>query len=211
MQFPNARILIFAKAPQPGKVKTRLIPRLGESGASDFHEKCIRLVVGRRIGANLAPVVLYASPNGNAPLFIELAGRHPIQLADQQGPELGERMLSAARDSLRDADAVLLTGTDAPALNNTYLHAALAGLYEGVDVVMQPASDGGYVMLGIRSAYPALFTDMPWGSDKVAQQTRERCRSMGLRLLELPLSWDVDRPEDYDRLGAEGGLSTYRD
>jgi len=211
MQFPNARILIFAKAPQPGKVKTRLISRLGEAGASDFHEECICHVVERRSGANLAPVVLYAAPDATAPFFRGLANDYPIQLADQQGSGLGERMLSATRESLRGADAVVLTGTDAPALFNTHLRQALAYLYDGVDVVMQPAADGGYVMLGVCCAYPELFEDMPWGSNKVARLTRERCRSLELGLFELPLCWDIDRPADYDRLIAEGGLSTFRD
>jgi len=211
MQFPNARILIFAKAPQPGKVKTRLISRLGEAGASEFHEACIRHSVERRSGANLAPVVLYATPDATVPFFKELTIDYPIQLADQQGSGLGERMLSAARESLQSADAVLLTGTDAPALLNTHLQQALTRLQEGADVVMQPASDGGYVMLGARCAYPELFEDMPWGGDEVARLTRERCRLLELDLFELPLCWDIDRPEDYDRLLAQGGLSTFRD
>lgn len=211
MQFPNARILIFAKEPQPGEAKTRLIPRLGAQGACDFHAQCVRNALARRTRAQLAPVVLCAAPQAHRPFFKALAREYRLQLVDQQGEDLGQRMFNAARESLVHAEAVLLTGTDAPAMRNEHLKQALEHLYQGADVVMQAAADGGYVMLGMRSELPGLFTDMPWGSDQVAQLTRLRCRQLGKKLLELPESWDIDLPEDYDRLVGEGGLSTFRD
>jgi rSAM/selenodomain-associated transferase 1 len=209
MQFPDARILIFAKAPVPGQVKTRLAPRLNEQEAAAFHRKCVRYAVERRCVAELAPVVLYAAPSVDFPLFTELAGQWPLQLADQQGDDLGERMYRAVREQLALASAVLLTGTDAPALQNDELQQALAYLYDGADVVMQPAEDGGYVLLGLCSEQPLLFSDMPWGSDQVARLTRERCEHLGLCLVELPTSWDVDRPEDLDRLAGLERFSAY--
>jgi len=211
MQFPDARILIFAKEPQPGEAKTRLIPRLGAQGASEFHAQCVRNAVARRTGANLAPVVLYAAPNANTAFFKALARDYPLQLAKQQGDDLGERMFNAVRESLAYADAVLLTGTDAPAMRNQHFEQALEHLYRGADVVMQAATDGGYVMLGVRAALSELFADMPWGGDQVAQLTRLRCRQLGKALVDLPESWDIDVPDDYDRLVSEGGLSTFRD
>jgi len=200
MQFPDARILIFAKAPQPGRVKTRLAPCLGKQGAADFHAKCVRYAVDRLCASRLAPVVLYAAPDASADLFVELAARYPVTLATQQGDDLGERMHRACREQLGEARALLLVGADAPALQPQHLRQALALLQEGRDLVMQPAEDGGYVMLGLASDQPALFSDMPWGTDQVASATRACCGELGLSLAELPLSWDLDRPQDLERL-----------
>jgi len=210
MQFPDARILIFAKAPQAGRVKTRLVSSLGAEGAADFHRKCVRFAVAQRCSAALAPVVLYATPDTESALFTGLAAKWPLELAQQQGADLGERMYRAAREQLTTARAVLLTGTDAPALQDAHLQLALERLYDDVDVVMQPAEDGGYVMLGLRSDQPQLFDEMPWGSDQVARETRQRCASLGLTLYELPQSWDVDRPQDLDRLSGLEAFSTFQ-
>lgn len=210
MQFPDARILIFAKAPQAGRVKTRLVPLLGEQGACDFHAHCLRQAVAARCAARLAPVLLYVTPDVHHPLFSELCERYPVQLRVQHGSDLGERMNNAAIESLAEASAVLLTGTDAPALSDRQLHEALSKLSAGSDVAIQAAEDGGYVMLGLRAAQPALFTDIPWGGDEVARLTRERCHASGLALFELPLGWDIDRPRDLQRLAGMEGFEAYQ-
>jgi len=204
MQFPDARILIFAKAPQPGRVKTRLIPALGEQGAAAFHEACIRHAVQQRCAAALAPVLLYVAPHTGHPVFAELAQRYPIELRIQQGAELGQRMANAARECLDQADWVLLTGSDAPSLSNADLFEAARRLQQGGRAVMSAAEDGGYVMLGLSQPSPSLFVDMPWGSDRVAELTRARCRQQQSALQELAQRWDVDRPEDLFRLSGQG-------
>jgi glycosyltransferase A (GT-A) superfamily protein (DUF2064 family) len=120
-------------------------------------------------------------------------------------------MRNAAQASLEEANAVLLTGTDAPALRNEELLAALQVLQGGADVVMIPAEDGGYVLLGVSRDHPDLFRAMPWGGDQVAAITRERCAQAGLALVELPVCWDIDRPEDVGRLAAEiPGFAAFR-
>ena len=214
MQFPDARILFFAKAPVAGQGKTRLAPLLGAQGAADLHTACVRHTVAERCNARLArlaPVILYTTPGTSHPLFAELADRHPVAVRPQHGADLGERMRNAARDCLEEAGAVLLTGTDAPALRNEELLAALQALHGGADVVMTPAEDGGYVLLGLRGDHPGLFSAMPWGGAQVAAMTRARCAAAGLQLVELPVCWDVDRPEDLERLAAENpGFSAFR-
>ncbi len=207
MRFPDARILIFARAPVPGRVKTRLIPALGEAGACALYVRCLQDTVARVCGAGLAPVTLCCTPDADHPQFRELAVRHGLNLAVQRGADLGARMQHAATEALRHADAVVLIGSDIPPLRPLHLADALERLYRGDDLVMAPAEDGGYVLLGLRRPQPALFTAMPWGSDRVAALTRERCHAAGLRLGELETLWDLDRPEDLRRLD-QGSLST---
>ncbi len=205
MRFPDARILIFARAPLPGRVKTRLIPALGAGGACDLYRACLQRVVGMACAARLAPVTLCCAPDACHPLFAELAARWPLALRAQSGGDLGARMRHAVAAALSGADRVLLIGSDVPVLRAGHLAAALHAL-ETVDVVMNPAEDGGYVLLGLRADWSVLFTDMPWGSDRVAAETRRRCRAAGLHLHEGECLWDLDRPEDLMRLDSVPGL-----
>ncbi|EGV18768.1 TIGR04282 family arsenosugar biosynthesis glycosyltransferase [Thiocapsa marina] len=207
MRYPNARILIFAKAPIPGQVKTRLIPALGPTGAAQLACDLLERLVRRLSGAHLAPVELWCSPDPGHPLFRDLAESEGVALRTQQGEDLGERLSAAAEDALGRADAVLLVGADVPGLDADYCASALATLAES-DAVLGPAEDGGYVLLGLKAPAPTLFEDMPWGGDRVAAITRRRMASLGLRWRELASLWDLDRPEDllrYRRLDADRG------
>ncbi|UHD17317.1 TIGR04282 family arsenosugar biosynthesis glycosyltransferase [Thiocapsa bogorovii] len=198
MRYPNARILIFAKAPIPGQVKTRLIPALGPTGAAELACDLLERLVRRLSGAHLAPVELWCSPDSEHPLFRALAASAGVALRTQQGEDLGERLSTAAEDALGRADAVLLLGADIPSLDADYCASALATLGES-DAALGPAEDGGYVLLGLKAPAPALFTDMPWGGEHVAAMTRGRIASLGWRCSELPVLWDLDRPEDLMR------------
>lgn len=199
MQFSDTRILIFAKAPVLGQVKTRLIPALGEQGALDLYLQCLQQVVAQRCGANIAPVILYCTPDIQHPVFQQLTQQYALILQQQQGNDLGERMSLAVRQSLSEAKRVILTGVDAPSLTNADIQQGIQCLQQAEDVVMNPAEDGGYVMLGMRQHHADLFTDMPWGTEQVADMTRQRCEVLRLNLLELATRWDIDRPEDVAR------------
>ncbi len=109
-------------------------------------------------------------------------------------------MHHAAASALGDSDAVVLVGADCPGLGLDYMRRALDCLEQGADAVVGPAEDGGYVLLGLKRAAPELFHDMPWGSDQVLTKTRQRLRKLGWRWLELSVLWDLDRPEDLERL-----------
>jgi len=102
---------------------------------------------------------------------------------------------------------VLLIGTDCPALKPDHLRAAATALADGDDVVLLPAEDGGYVLIGLKAPQPVLFDGVPWGSERVMDETRRRLRSQGLRWSERATLWDVDRPEDVDRLAMVGLLA----
>lgn len=203
MQFPDARILIFAKAPVAGQVKTRLIPVLGEQGALNLYRQCLHQIIVQRCQSNLAPVILYVLPDAQHPSFQTLSKQYPITLKTQQGNNLGERMANAVKASLKEAKSVILTGVDAPSLTNNDIQLAIQHLQRKADVVMSPAEDGGYVMLGLCQHYPVLFDDIPWGTEQVAQITRQQCAESNLKLVELATRWDIDRPEDVERFGSD--------
>ena len=116
--------------------------------------------------------------------------------------DLGARMDAAIAHSLSldGVENVVLIGTDCPALSEEYLLEALSVLESGVDVVFGPAEDGGYVLVGMRRAVPAVFEAIPWGTDQVMQCTLEALELSDLSFKLLDKLWDVDRPEDLARL-----------
>jgi rSAM/selenodomain-associated transferase 1 len=208
MQFPDTRILIFARSPHAGAVKTRLIPALGEVGACALHEACVRRLVGSLARAALAPLQLWVTPDEAHPLWSVLRATCACEVWTQRGGDLGQRMRHAARQALAEARQVILLGTDVPLLDAAYVRRAVRGLQMGADVVMGPAEDGGYVLLGLKRVEPGLFDGMAWGTERVAQQTRRACEAAGLSLHELEPLWDLDRPDDLERLRATPGLET---
>lgn len=205
MRYPNGRLIVFAKAPVPGAVKTRLIPALGADGAAALAGRLIArtLDMSRRCAA--APLELHVDPDSSHPFFRSLAEAPP--LFAQQGADLGERMHHALTDALRTADFAVLIGTDCPGMDCNYLQQACAALAGGRDAVLGPAEDGGYVLIGVRRPEPALFAGVEWGSDQVLAQTRTRIAALGWKLFELPTLWDLDRPEDLARPDAPALLS----
>lgn len=199
MRFPTARILIFTKAPEPGQVKTRLIPALGPQGAADLHRRLLLDTVARIAPAGMAPVELWCAPDPGRDPFPELADRYGLKLYPQRGSNLGERMHHAAADALCRSDRVALMGTDCPLLDGFYVERALVAL-RGHDAVLGPVEDGGYVLLALKWEAVSLFRNLPWGSNRVAAITRERIEALGWSWAELPVLWDLDRPEDLKRL-----------
>ena len=202
--FPRARLLVYAKAPRPGLVKTRLIPALGAVGAATLQARLIRHTVAMATATRLCPVELWCAPGPEEPFFAACQRARPLTLRCQPAGDLGARMLAGANQALEAADYTLIIGTDCPALTQDYLAAALRALDEGAEAVVGPAEDGGYVLLGLRRTAPALFADMPWGSDRVYAETYARLERLGWRWRRLPVLWDVDRPEDLARLDEVG-------
>lgn len=200
MRYPQGRIIVFAKAPEPGAVKTRLIPALGAEGAAQVSARLITRTLDLLRDCALAPCELHVSPDIGHPFFRSLADAPPLR--PQRGADLGARMQAALAAALTQADFAVLIGTDCPALDCAYLQQACAALARGRDAVLGPAEDGGYVLIGARRSAPALFAGVEWGSARVLAQTRARCGSLGWDCQELPTLWDLDRPEDLARLDA---------
>lgn len=196
-------IAIFARAPVAGHAKTRLIPRLGAEGAAALQHALIHQTLRTTLAANLGAVSLWCAPDCDHPAFIGCSEQFGVPLYPQHGADLGARMFHAFTRLCRRGEALVI-GTDCPALSVGELRAAAGALRAANAAVFVPAEDGGYVLVGLRHAVASLFYGIPWGSDRVMDRTRERLRSAGLRWEELAPSWDVDRPEDLDRLRASG-------
>lgn len=177
-------IIVFARAPLPGAVKTRLIPRLGPWRAARLHWRLTLHALRTARAAGCGRVELH------------LARRHSAFKGArlQRGRDLGERMLHAFRRSRK----AILIGTDCPMLTPRDLRRAARWLRGGYDAVLAPAEDGGYALIGLRRAIPALFRGMDWGSDHVYSDTVKKLA--GYRWRALPRVWDLDRPQDLDRL-----------
>jgi len=202
-RYPAGRLLIFARAPVAGAVKTRLAASIGAAAAARLYRELVQGTLDKALQARLAPVDLYVAPNTTHPFIRSLAHRLPISVQQQQGADLGARMYNALRDTLRNSEFALLIGTDCPVMTADYLNRACRELQAGRDLVVGPAEDGGYVLIAARRAYRELFEAVPWGSAEVLQATRERAESLGLRYAELGVLWDLDTPADLARWRAQ--------
>lgn len=189
-------IAILAKAPVPGFAKTRLIPALGTHGAAAFQDMLLTDTVERACAAGLGDVAVWAAPDPSHPAFAALARTGSVRLHAQPEGDLGARMLAAAEA----ASPVLIIGTDCPALSPALLRDAADALRHRADVVIIPAEDGGYVLIGLRRPQPALFRGIAWSTDHVMAQTRQRLTEADLRYEEFAPLWDVDEPDDLARL-----------
>jgi rSAM/selenodomain-associated transferase 1 len=196
----NARIIVFAKAPQPGAVKTRLIPMLGADGAAQMHAQLVTRALETATAAALGPLELCCAPDVDHPFFAACAARHGVVLSAQGEGDLGARMARAAARALAEHPRVILIGADCPALTTAYLRTADAALEEGCDAAIGPAEDGGYVLLALARTDPHLFNAVPWGGPDVMATTAARLDDLGWRWRRLDALWDVDRPEDLARL-----------
>lgn len=198
LRFPGSRLLILAKAPRSGQVKTRLIPPLTPAEAADLQRHLLLETLERLARSRLAPVELWCSPDTDLDPFPMLAAEFGVRLHRQEDGDLGERMLRAAEQGLAASDSVVLVGADCPGLDADYAARALGALGHR-DAVIGPAEDGGYVLLGLKRAEPALFAGIPWGTDRVLAVTRQRMATLGWCWTELETLWDLDRPADLQR------------
>ena len=193
---PEAALIVFARAPEPGRVKTRLVPLLGEKGAARLHARLVESTLRTARAAGFERIYLYCSPGIKSDFFRKMQEQFNVRLRSQGRGNLGDRMYGAFR---RHSCAVLI-GTDCPALRPADLRAAARFLREGADAVLAPAEDGGYPLIGLRRASRRLFVGVAWGGPQVLAQSRRRLRALGWRWKELRTVWDVDRPEDVARL-----------
>ena len=194
MNAAATRIVIFAKAPVAGSVKTRLIPLLGEVGAARLAQRMLADTVAHAFAAGLGTPELCATPHPSDPSW---AGHLPsgVLLSDQGPGDLGERLAAAARRVIDGGERVLLIGTDCPELDSPRLVEAAAHL-ESHDAVIYPAKDGGYVLLGLVRFHESLFTEIAWSTDAVAATTIARIRALGWSLFVGDTLRDIDEPAD---------------
>jgi rSAM/selenodomain-associated transferase 1 len=196
---PKTSIAILAKAPIPGRAKSRLIPSIGAHAAAILQERMTAQTVETTLAAGTGPVTLWCAPDPSHVSFRELALLHRLPLKRQVDGDLGARMLAALAAT---GGPTLVIGTDCPAFTVEHLRHAANALREA-DVVLIPAEDGGYVLIGARAAHASLFSDMTWGAATVLAETRKRIAALDLTAIEFAPLWDVDNESDLARLERE--------
>ena len=198
--FPNARLLIFAKAPVPGRVKTRLAGQLGTRGAADLYKKLLRRTLAITVSARLCPVELWCAPEVRHGFFTICRQEYGVRLHRQRDGDLGQRMNHALNRTLAGGNHAVLIGGDCASLGVIELQDTLHRLAAGSEAVLGPAIDGGYVLVGLRQPCSRIFRGIAWGTATVMAATRRRLRRTGVEWTELPMGWDVDTPADLWRL-----------
>jgi len=201
----GARVLVFARAPVPGRCKTRLIPALGRQGAARLHRRLVlRTLAAAR--ASRLPVELWCAPDPSHGFFAACRRDYGVRLRRQPGGDLGRRMALAMARALRDgASAAILVGSDCPQLTARDLADARAGLARA-DCVLQASTDGGYVLIGARRSERRALAGIAWSSGRECRQTLRRLRRLGLACATLPPRSDVDTPADYRNARRAGVL-----
>lgn len=212
-------VAIFARAPVAGAAKTRLIPLLGPEGAANAQRAMTVRALQTACAASLpaAPdgVSLWTAGDAAHPFFQDCTATYPVTTYPQPEGDLGERMRHCLATLLRRHQRVLLIGTDCPALTPNSLKQSAAAMHDVVQMVFMPAEDGGYVLVGAHAgidmhSLASAFANIEWSTSRVMSQTRERLAANGWKpernWAEMPSSWDVDEPADYQRACAAGLL-----
>lgn len=197
----SSAIALFAKAPIPGFVKTRLQPHLTAEQSAELH-----LAFVQDSWASLRSiegVTLYLYADQRWPGFPRLAG--PGRVGLQRGADLGEKMLNCFEELSQRHHRVLIVGSDSPTLPPDYLRTGLE-LLGGVDAVLGPSEDGGYYAVGCRSAKPGMFQDVSWSAASTLTETEQAFKRAGFISKRLPSWYDIDTIEDLRRLVSAGDL-----
>lgn len=199
MNYPDTVILVFAKAPEEGKVNTRLIPDIGVQAATALHIELLQYRLSTLASARLCEIQLHCTPDTEHEVFHQCRNSYACTLYCQHGRDLGERMYHATRQALENYKHVILLGTDAPSLDAGKVAIAIQQLHQQGQAVFVPAEDGGYVLAGFNRLEQALFLGIDWGTAQVMQQTIRSLKRSGMQYSLLAPEWDIDRYEDYLR------------
>jgi len=196
----SLQLAVLARAPVPGQCKTRLIPALGEIAAARLHAALVRRTLEQALKVPDTKVTLWTAGDPEHTFFQQLRSDWPALHWQQQSEgDLGERMHQVFANNQQ---TTLLIGSDCPVITPELLLTCAEALQHH-EAVFLPAEDGGYALVGLHKPCLSLFQKMTWGHNQVMQQTRERLQQQDMHWAELQTVWDVDRPEDVERL-AEG-------
>lgn len=194
-------LLIFAKQPVPGRVKTRLSPPLSPDDAARLYSCMLADTVGKHSSGRHFEALLFFEPSDGAEEFFRRTCPG-LPAFSQQGEGLGERLERAFASAFAMGfSAVACIGSDSPDLPRWYVEDAFRLLQEGrAEVVFGPVEDGGYCLLAATRHYSGLFRDIPWSTGEVLERSERQARALGLRTLRLPVWHDVDTAEDLERM-----------
>lgn len=190
-------LIIFTRYPEPGKTKTRLIPALGEVGAAKLQRQMTEYTLSLVTISHFSTEVRFAG--GNVQLMRDWLGSELIYQEQGEG-ELGVRMARSLSSAFQSgATQIVIIGTDCPSLNAEILTTAFHQLQQH-DLVLGPAIDGGYYLIGLQQFIPELFVNIDWGTAQVLAQTVKIAQKLNLSIFYLPELADIDRPEDLTTL-----------
>ncbi|MDE2058859.1 MAG: TIGR04282 family arsenosugar biosynthesis glycosyltransferase [candidate division NC10 bacterium] len=194
-------LAVMARAPEPGQVKTRLVPPLSDTSAAELY-RCLLLDKLQQVAGlpGIDPYLAYTPIEARQSMLPLLP--ETFTLIPQAGSTLGDRLHRLSAILLeRGHPAAILIDSDSPTLPTPYLLDAIARLQSGTtDLVLGPAEDGGYYLIGLKRPCRALFDDIPWSGPTVFNETLHRAATLRLQVATLPSWFDVDTPDDLTRL-----------
>lgn len=191
------RLVVFTRYPKPGKTKTRLIDALGKWGAAELHRHLVSHTVqqANQLVTQRSVSVVVCFADGNVSLMQQWLGTELSYCSQIEG-DLGKRLEWAFHEAFADGmRRVAVIGSDSPELTTDILHFAFDELLHK-DLVIGPALDGGYYLIGLRCPLPQIFENIPWGTGDVLERTTAAAKKLGVTPVQLPTLRDVDRPED---------------
>ena len=193
----SEQLIIFTRYPAPGKAKTRLIPVLGKEGAANLHRLMTQRTIARALSLqNSRQLSVEIHYTGSSQQLMQDWLGTDLLYHQQSDGDLGARMLAAFQKSFNGGiEKVALIGTDCPQLKQQLLAKAFDELSDK-DLVLGPAKDGGYYLIGLRCLIPELFDGIHWGSSEVFASTLAIAQNLGLNIGVLPTLVDIDRPDD---------------
>lgn len=190
------QLIIFLKSPIKGQCKTRLIPLLGEQGATDFYKDLVNHCIDTANTLTNIDIALYIYPNTQHPFIQQLNTGDNSSLHQQQGNDIGERMYNAINTSLKTYSHCVLIGSDCPVITPSYIEQAFKAL-ESHNIALGPATDGGYVLIGSKVISPEIFAHTQWSTHTVLDQCLKNIKQLNYSHHLLPKLWDIDTPNDF--------------
>lgn len=207
----NKGLIIFAREPVLGRVKTRLARTVGDLAAAELYRAMLSDVLEQAAAlSGVRPLLFWACDDTPIPVSPAFP---PMESFDQRGATLGQRMADAFERAFESGcQACCIIGSDSPDLPPEYIRQAFELLErDEADAVFGPAEDGGYYLLGLRRTWRTIFEDIAWGTHGVLATSLERAHELGLRTSLLPLWYDIDTLDDLSRLlDSSGGTSAPR-
>lgn len=198
-------IIIMAKVPEAGKVKTRLQPFLTPEQSAEFANCLLQDTISKAKTLENKLIVAY-SPLEQRDYFDRF---HNLNLITQDGKDLGERMFNAFEFAVqKDSDSIVMIGTDSPTFPPKFIEKAFEFLGKN-DSVLGKTEDGGFYLIGLRKLDWRIFADVEWSSEKTFEQTKGNLEKIGFSLAELPIWYDVDEPKDLERLQEDEYLQEF--
>jgi uncharacterized protein len=192
------KLIVYARVPESGKVKTRLAASMGDAAALDAYRSLLEHALQQTSGLAGICKELCLAGTDDAGECVELSQRHGLSLSQQAVGDLGARMGESFRTALKHHARVVLIGSDCPLLDEARIRWAFAAL-EHHPAVFVPVEDGGYSLIGLSRWVPELFEDVAWSTSAVMQTSRAKLTQLQLSWSESEVLWDVDEPGDWLR------------